>query len=42
MTRKNLDFVYEKLKRAWIEKHPDATRQEYETAIYEIAKKIGL
>jgi hypothetical protein len=32
---------YEKLKTAWAEAHPEATSQEYEKAIREIASKLN-
>jgi hypothetical protein len=32
---------YEQLKTEWVEAHPEATPQEYERAIREIAQRIG-
>lgn len=34
--------LYELEKQAWSERHPDATHQEYEQAIREIAKRCGV
>jgi t-SNARE complex subunit (syntaxin) len=42
--RSNLGHIsqqYEKLKREWAEAHPEATPQEYEQAIREIAAMLG-
>jgi hypothetical protein len=35
------DMSYELAKQAWISDHPEATPQEYEKAIREIAERIG-
>lgn len=34
--------LYELEKQAWAERHPEATHQEYEQAIREIAKRCGV
>lgn len=34
--------LYEFLKREWIAKHPNATHEEYQRAMREIAKKAGI
>jgi len=39
--RDALVHIYEREKQAWVEKHPDATPQEYEQAIRKIAERIG-
>ena len=33
---------YERLKAAWIVSNPDATQQQYEQAMREIARQLGL
>lgn len=33
---------YEQLKRAWQEKHPEATPREHELAMQRIARKLGV
>jgi len=33
---------YEQLKREWVDSHPDATPEEYEKAMFAIAKKAGI
>jgi hypothetical protein len=37
----DLSRLYEAEKQDWIAKHPEATPQEYEQAMREIAKRIG-
>lgn len=34
--------TYELLKQEWIAKHPNSTPQEYENAMRNIARKLGL
>jgi hypothetical protein len=37
----DLDRLYEQEKQAWLQSHPDATSQEYEQAIQEIAARLN-
>lgn len=39
---RNLDELYEIEKRDWIQKHPDATQQEYQRAMRMIATRVGI
>jgi hypothetical protein len=34
--------LYEQLKANWIRKHPNATPQQYQTAMQKLAKKLGI
>ena len=33
---------YEQAKAEWIASHPDASPEEYQAAIFEIAKRLGI
>ena len=37
----DLDRLYEQEKQAWLQSHPEATSQEYEHAILEIAARLN-
>lgn len=39
---KSKDWQYEQFKMAWKFHHPEATQAEYEKAMREIARKIGI
>lgn len=36
------DALYEAMKQRWIAANPEATQQQYEQAIREIARQLGL
>lgn len=38
----NPSALYESMKRAWIATHPDATTEQYQAAMRELARKVGL
>lgn len=35
-------ILYEAMKQRWIAANPEATRQQYEKAMRDIAKKVGI
>jgi hypothetical protein len=37
-----VNYRYEQLKAAWLSAHPNATPTEYQKAIREIAKQLGI
>ena len=35
-------LAYEAAKRAWVDAHPDATPEQYDAAMREIAERLGI
>lgn len=40
--RHDVDGLYEDLKRKWVAEHPEATSEQYEAAIREIAQRLEI
>lgn len=38
----DIDRMYEAAKKEWAESHPDATPEEYQRAMTEIARRLGV